>query len=161
MQTLNQVVFGIYPYVVAAAFLVGCLIRFDRAQYSWRSGSSQLLRRRMLPIVGRGGGHYGFLDVEDAATATIAALTGPPGTYNIVDDDPAPSREWIPSAASALRARPPRHVPRALLAAGPLASLRYLLDEHPPVSNTKARDRLGWAPSHNWRTGLLQSLTGQ
>ncbi len=45
---LNQLVFGIYPYICIAVFLVGSLIRFDREQYSWRSGSSQLLRARQL-----------------------------------------------------------------------------------------------------------------
>lgn len=45
---LNQLVFGIYPYICLAVFLVGSLIRFDREQYSWRSGSSQMLRARQL-----------------------------------------------------------------------------------------------------------------
>ena len=41
-------VFGYYPYLAATVFLAGSLIRFDREQYTWRSGSSQLLRRRQL-----------------------------------------------------------------------------------------------------------------
>jgi nitrate reductase gamma subunit len=45
---LNQFLFGIYPYVCLSVFLVGSLIRFDRDQYTWRSGSSQLLRARQL-----------------------------------------------------------------------------------------------------------------
>ncbi len=45
---LNQFAFGIYPYLCLAIFLVGSLVRFDREQYSWRSGSSQLLRRSQL-----------------------------------------------------------------------------------------------------------------
>jgi nitrate reductase gamma subunit len=45
---VNQFLFGIYPYVCAVVFLLGSLIRFDREQYTWRSGSSQLLRRRQL-----------------------------------------------------------------------------------------------------------------
>ena len=45
---LNQFAFGIYPYLCLAVFLVGSLVRFDREQYSWRSGSSQLLRRSQL-----------------------------------------------------------------------------------------------------------------
>jgi len=46
--TLNGIVFGWYPYLCLTVFLLGSLIRFDREQYSWRSGSSQLLRRRQL-----------------------------------------------------------------------------------------------------------------
>jgi nitrate reductase gamma subunit len=48
MQTLNSIVFGWYPYLCFTVFLLGSLLRFDREQYSWRSGSSQLLRRRQL-----------------------------------------------------------------------------------------------------------------
>ncbi len=45
---LNTLVFGIYPYICLSAFLIGSLIRFDREQYTWRSGSSQMLRKRQL-----------------------------------------------------------------------------------------------------------------
>ena len=45
---VNQLLFGYYPYVAASVFLLGSLIRFDREQYSWRSGSSQMLRARQL-----------------------------------------------------------------------------------------------------------------
>jgi nitrate reductase gamma subunit len=47
-DTINYIVFGWYPYLCATVFLVGSLLRFDREQYTWRSGSSQLLRRRQL-----------------------------------------------------------------------------------------------------------------
>src|ERR1043165_6149205 len=47
-ETLNYVVFGWYPYLCLTVFAVGSLLRFDREQYTWRSGSSQLLRRRQL-----------------------------------------------------------------------------------------------------------------
>ncbi len=45
---LNQFAFGFYPYICLAVFVVGCILRFDHGQYSWRSGSSQLLRRKQL-----------------------------------------------------------------------------------------------------------------
>src|SRR5262245_65082625 len=47
-ELLNHVVFGWYPYVCLTIFVAGSLVRFDREQYTWRSGSSQLLRRRQL-----------------------------------------------------------------------------------------------------------------
>lgn len=47
-QTLGTIVFGWYPYLCLTVFLLGSLLRFDREQYTWRSGSSQLLRRRQL-----------------------------------------------------------------------------------------------------------------
>lgn len=45
---LNHLVFGIYPYIALAVLAIGSIIRFDREPYSWRSGSSQLLRRKQL-----------------------------------------------------------------------------------------------------------------
>lgn len=45
---INYIVFGWYPYLCLTVFLLGSLVRFDREQYTWRSGSSQLLRRRQL-----------------------------------------------------------------------------------------------------------------
>lgn len=48
MTTLNQFLFGIYPYLCLSVFVIGSLVRFDREQYTWRSGSSQLLRARQL-----------------------------------------------------------------------------------------------------------------
>ena len=47
-EILNHVVFGWYPYLCLTVFLIGSWVRFDREQYTWRSGSSQLLRRRQL-----------------------------------------------------------------------------------------------------------------
>lgn len=47
---VNALLFGIYPYVCLAIWLLGSLIRFDREQYTWKSDSSQLLRRRQLRL---------------------------------------------------------------------------------------------------------------
>ena len=47
-ELINYIVFGWYPYLCLTVFLLGSLLRFDREQYTWRSGSSQLLRRRQL-----------------------------------------------------------------------------------------------------------------
>lgn len=58
----NTLLFGIYPYVAISIFLVGSLLRFDREQYTWRSGSSQLLRRRLL-VVGSNCFHIGVLAI--------------------------------------------------------------------------------------------------
>jgi nitrate reductase gamma subunit len=57
---LHNLAFGIYPYIALAVFLLGSLVRFEREQYSWRSGSSQLLRARQLRI-GSNCFHVGIL----------------------------------------------------------------------------------------------------
>ena len=70
------------------------------------------VRNRQFPIVGDGGGIMSWLHLDDGAAATVAALErSGPAIYNIVDDEPAPVRDWLPELASALGARPPRHVP--------------------------------------------------
>src|SRR5215218_8499532 len=61
------------------------------------------IRKRRFPIVGDGGGVLSYVHIDDAATATVAAVEhGRPGIYNIVDDEPAPVREWLPVLAGAL-----------------------------------------------------------
>jgi len=62
LDYLNQALFGLYPYVALSVFLLGCVVRFDREQYTWRSGSSQLLRRRLL-FVGSNCFHIGVLAI--------------------------------------------------------------------------------------------------
>ena len=57
---LNELIYGYYPYLCAIVFLVGSVLRFDRGQYGWRSGSSQLLRRRQL-MIGSNLFHIGIL----------------------------------------------------------------------------------------------------
>jgi nitrate reductase gamma subunit len=59
---LNTFLFGIYPYIALAVFLVGSLIRFDREQYTWKSDSSQLLRRGQLRV-GSNLFHVGILGI--------------------------------------------------------------------------------------------------
>lgn len=57
---LNHIAFGWYPYLCLTVFLLGSLLRFDREQYTWKTGSSQLLRRRQL-IWGSNLFHIGIL----------------------------------------------------------------------------------------------------
>jgi nucleoside-diphosphate-sugar epimerase len=116
------------------------------------------LRKRKLPVVGDGGGVWSFVHVEDAADATVLAIEGgAPGIYNVVDDSPAPVREWAPAAARALGAKPPRRVPRWVgrLVAGEAAVM--MMTEIRGASNAKAKRELGWQPNHK---SLWESLAG-
>ncbi len=118
------------------------------------------IRKRRFPIVGDGGGVWSHVHVDDAAAATAVAVErGQPGIYNIVDDDPAPVREWLPVLASALDAKPPRRIPRWLgrLAAGEAATL--MMTDARGASNGKAKRELGWQPRYaSWRQGFAQGL---
>jgi 2-alkyl-3-oxoalkanoate reductase len=118
------------------------------------------LRRRRFPVIGAGTGVWSFVHIDDAATATLAALErGVPGIYQIVDDDPAPVSAWLPALAAAAGARPPRQVPTwlARLLAGEHAVV--LMTEVRGASNAKARRELGWRPAHpSWRQGFRTGL---
>jgi nitrate reductase gamma subunit len=59
-DVVNHIVFGWYPYLALTVFLLGSLVRFDREQYTWKAGSSQLLRRRQL-MYGSNLFHLGIL----------------------------------------------------------------------------------------------------
>jgi nucleoside-diphosphate-sugar epimerase len=118
----------------------------------------ELIRKRRYPVVGDGGGVWSFLHIEDAADATVAAVErGRRGIYNIVDDEPAPVSEWLPAAADAVGAKPPRHVPRWVgrLVAGEAATV--MMTEIRGASNAKAKRELGWEPRHpSWREGFTE-----
>src|SRR5687767_4877372 len=118
------------------------------------------IRKRRFPIVGDGGGVWSHVHIGDAAAATaIAVERGRPGIYNIVDDEPAPVREWLPVLASALGAKPPRRIPRRLarLAAGEVPTA--MMTEVRGASNEKAKRELGWQPCYaSWRQGFAQGL---
>jgi 2-alkyl-3-oxoalkanoate reductase len=119
-----------------------------------------LVRKRRFPIVGDGGGVWSHVHIDDAAAATLTAVDhGQPGIYNIVDDEPAPVREWLPVLASALNAKAPRRIPRWLgrLAAGEAATL--MMTDGRGASNAKAKGELGWQPQYaSWRVGFVQGL---
>jgi nucleoside-diphosphate-sugar epimerase len=121
------------------------------------------VRRRRMPVVGAGTGLFSFVHVDDAADATLAAVgRGSAGIYNIVDDEPAAMREWLPAFAAAAGARPPRSVPAwlARLVAGRQAAGFAL--ELRGASNEKAKSELGWQPAHpSWRSGFAQALQPQ
>jgi 2-alkyl-3-oxoalkanoate reductase len=118
------------------------------------------VRRRRIPLIGDAGGWWSFVHIDDAAAATaIAVERGEPGIYNIVDDEPAPVREWLPALAATLGAKQPRRIPKwlARLVAGD--ALVAMMTEARAGSNEKAKRVLAWQPDYpSWRVGFAQSL---
>jgi nucleoside-diphosphate-sugar epimerase len=114
---------------------------------------AKMIRERKLPIVGSGEGIWSLLHVEDLATATLAAIEhGRPGEiYNVVDDEPAAVKEWLPHLAKQFGAKPPRKVPAFLarMIGGPAAVM--MMTTSRGASNEKAKQELRWAPRHSWR----------
>jgi nucleoside-diphosphate-sugar epimerase len=128
--------------------------------YASDGGTAGQVRARRFPIVGKGGGMFSFVHVEDAAGATVAACErGEPGIYNVVDDDPAPLRDWLPAYAEILGAKRPFRVPTfvARIFGGAFATM--MATELRGASNEKAKRELGWQPSFpSWRLGFAEAL---
>jgi nucleoside-diphosphate-sugar epimerase len=120
----------------------------------------EAVRKRQFPIVGSGDGILSFIHIEDAATATVAALeSGRPGVYNVVDDEPAPAREWLPALAEAVGAKQPRRVPRWIGRVLAGEALTAMMTDARGGSNQKAKRELGWQPRYaSWRQGFVTGL---
>ena len=120
----------------------------------------EAIRKRQIPLVGKAGGVWSFIHIEDAAEATVNAIEGRTrGIYNVVDDEPAAVAEWLPFAAKAVEAPAPRRVPRWLgrIFAGEPATV--MMTEARGASNGKAKRELAWTPRHgSWREGFATGL---
>jgi nucleoside-diphosphate-sugar epimerase len=134
----------------------GIALRYGAFYGADNDATIEPVRKRQFPIVGDGGGIWSWIHLDDAAAATVLALDHDGAAiYNVVDDDPAPVREWLPVLAEALGAKPPRRLPTALarLLAGEVVVV--MSTEARGASNAKAKRELGWAPRYpTWRTGF-------
>jgi 2-alkyl-3-oxoalkanoate reductase len=146
---------GIEGIVLRYGFFYG-----PGSAYAGNGYIAREVRRRRFPLVGSGGGVFSYIHVDDAAAATLAALErGRPGIYNVVDDDPAPMREWLPHYADALGAKKPFRVPKliARLVAG--AYTTQMATELRGASNERAKRELDWTPRYpSWRQGFREAL---
>jgi len=160
-QTETLAAIRFLEHAVLEAPLEGIVVRYGGL---YGPGSSEklveILNRRMFPVIGNGTGMVSSTHIDDAAGGTLAALErGRRGIYNIVDDEPAPSHEFIPAIADAVGAKPPLHVPAWLgrLFAGEVAVT--MMTEGRGSSNAKAKRELGWQPIWpSWRDGFRRGL---
>jgi nucleoside-diphosphate-sugar epimerase len=138
----------------------GIALRYGGFYGAANDGLVGPVRKRQLPVIGDGSGIMSFVHLDDAAAATVLALDHDgPAIYNIVDDEPAPSSEWVPVLAAALGAKPPRHVPDwlARLAMGKGLAM---MTEARGASNAKAKQELGWTLRYpSWRQGFAAAYS--
>ena len=119
------------------------------------------LRRRRMPLIGDADGWWSLLHIDDAAAATaIAVERGAPGIYNIVDDEPAPARDWLLTLAAMLGAKPPPRIPEWLARIFAGEHIVVLMTEARAGSNAKAKRDLAWQPKYgSWRQGFAAVLS--
>lgn len=118
------------------------------------------IRRRRVPIIGRGTGVWSFIHVADAASAAVAAVeSAATGIFNVADDEPAPVSEWLPALAHILGAKPPRRLPLVLARLALPKHLVQMMTEARGASNARAKTTLGWTPLWpSWREGFRKEM---
>jgi nucleoside-diphosphate-sugar epimerase len=118
-----------------------------------------LIRKRRFPLIGDGTGYFNWVHLDDAASATILAMEQQAnGLFNIVDDEPAQVREWLPYLAESAGVKRPMRLPKwvAQLLAGEMVKM---VTEGRPFSNAKAKRELGWELRYpSWRQGFKDEL---
>jgi nucleoside-diphosphate-sugar epimerase len=149
----NEAMRHLDEVVVAAG---GVALRYGGFYGAANDGLVGPVRKRQYPVIGDGSGISSFIHLDDAAAATVLALEQDrTGLYNIVDDEPAPLREWQPVLAKALGARPPRRVPVWLAALIAGRGGVTMMTESRGASNAKAKRDLGWTLRYpSWRQGF-------
>jgi nucleoside-diphosphate-sugar epimerase len=147
MRSLEEQVLG----ASARGEIEGVALRYGMF-YGPGAGSTEfmvaMLRRRLFPLFGGGRGVLSFIHLEDAASATVAALErGRAGeAYNVVDDAPASLAEFAAAVADAVGAPRPWSLPAWL--ARPFGDIAVLAARGGATraSNAKATAELGWRP---------------
>jgi nucleoside-diphosphate-sugar epimerase len=114
--------------------------------YHTGESAANIVIRRQNAVIGKGEGIASFVHIHDAAIATVALLTAPPGVYNLVDDFPSPQAVWLPAFAKFLGAPPPPIMSEAEATAIAGEDAVYYATKLSGASNAKARRTLGWKP---------------
>jgi nucleoside-diphosphate-sugar epimerase len=108
--------------------------------------AANMVVRQQNPLVGKGEGISSFVHINDAAVATVAALTAEPGVYNLVDDDPSPQAVWLPAFAKFVGASEPPHMSEEEVRSMAGEDMVYYATKLSGASNAKAKRVLGWTP---------------
>jgi len=134
----------------------GIALRYGGFYGAGDDGFASMVRKRRYPIIGDGAGVTSWIHLDDAAAATVLALDHDgPAVYHIVDDEPAPMRDWLPVFADVLGAKRPWRAPdwlAALIAGG---AMTEMATQSRGASNAKAKRELGWTLRYpSWRQGF-------
>jgi nucleoside-diphosphate-sugar epimerase len=134
----------------------GIALRYGGFYGPGDDGMAKMVRKRQYPIVADGAGVTSWIHLDDAAAATVLALAHDgPAIYHIVDDEPAPMREWLPAFAHVLGAKRPWRVPgwlAGLIAGGAMTAMAT---QSRGADNAKAKKELGWTLRYpSWRQGF-------
>lgn len=151
--------------LMRADFLDSVVLRYGvfYGPGTWYSRSGEIgqqMRKRQYPTIGAGEGITSFIHIDDAADVCVAfVVSGQPGVYNVVDDEPATANEWMPEFAKAVGAKRPLRVPAGLAKVIAGKGLVDWTTTACGASNAKVRRELGWQPIYpSWRQGFASGL---
>ena len=161
VRPLAEAIASLERQTLDASAMAGCVLRYGwfygpGTSYDPTGSIPTALRNGTMPIVGAGAGTYSFVNLSDAAAATVKILAHEvAGIYNIVDDAPVRLSEWLPFAAKLLDAPAPGRMDEAL-ARQKLGDMRvYYMNEQRGASNAKAKRAFNWQPAFpSWRSGF-------
>jgi 2-alkyl-3-oxoalkanoate reductase len=162
IRPLAHAVSELERQTLEATGLAGIVLRYGwfygpGTNYDPNGSIPTAIRKGRMAIVGEGNGTYSFIQLRDAALATMQALTKGAGTYNIVDDDPARLSEWLPVVARLLKAPAPAHIDETAARAKLGDMFVYTMNEQRGASNAKAKRELDWRPlQSSWQDGFAE-----
>jgi 2-alkyl-3-oxoalkanoate reductase len=145
--------------VLQAGAMEGISLRYGffygpKTWYNPDGAVADHVRQQKYPVVGSGQGVWSWIHIDDAALATVEALTIPAGIYNIVDDDPSPMSRWLPEFAAWVGAPAPRKVMEFLAKAVSGEDAVYYATQLSGASNAKAKGTFGFKPRRlEWMEG--------
>jgi nucleoside-diphosphate-sugar epimerase len=159
VRALVEAVASLEHQTLNAEGLSGTVLRYGwffgpGSSYDPEGAIPTAIRNGAYPIVGAGAGAYSYIDLRDAAAATVKALAHEArGIFNIVNDVPVRLNEWLPFAARLLGAPEPGRMDEGL-ARQNLGDMRvYYMNEQRGASNAKAKRDLNWRPAYpSWRS---------
>jgi 2-alkyl-3-oxoalkanoate reductase len=152
-QATNAAMAHLDEAVTAAG---GIALRYGGFYGAGDDGMAKMVRKRQYPIVGDGAGVSSWIHLDDAAAATVLALGHDgPAIYHVVDDEPAPMREWLPVFADVLGAKPPRRVTSWLAGLIAGGAMTAMATQSRGADNARAKKELGWTLRYpSWRQGF-------
>ena len=120
---------------------------------------TKLIQKHRFPIIGNGAGVWSMVHIADAASAAVTALEGPPGVYNVADDEPAPVSEWLPYLAQQLGAKPPRRLSPAIARVVAGARAESMMTSISGFSPEAFKYNFDWTPKWpSWREGFRSAV---
>ena len=119
---------------------------------------AEAVRLGRQPVVGDGQGRYPFVHVDDAVAVTATAVErGAPGVYNVVDDEPAPARDWVPFLADLIGGPEPAVIPADVAERDLGPQTVYYGTQLRGAANDRAKRELGMQLAHpSWRQGFRE-----